>query len=145
MILTGSVAESKLLLIVHDFDSDMHFRHKILLVFLALCLYRSSRRRCSFRKGVLRNFVKFIGKHLCQGLFFKKKRPYSKRFLAQMFSCEFSKFLRTPFLKKHLRWLFLSTLSQNYIEYLIHSLTRGKFKCIVKIRSKESLIIKLTA
>ena len=27
---------------------------------------RSSRRRCSFKKGVLRNFAKFTGKHLCQ-------------------------------------------------------------------------------
>ena len=27
--------------------------------------YTSSRRRCSVRKGVLRNFAKFTGKHLC--------------------------------------------------------------------------------
>ena len=26
--------------------------------------------RCSLRKGVLRNFAKFTGKYLCQGLFF---------------------------------------------------------------------------
>ena len=29
-------------------------------------------RRCSAKKGVLRNFAKFIGKHLCQSLFFYK-------------------------------------------------------------------------
>ena len=29
-------------------------------------------RRCSGRKGVLRNFRKFTGKHLCQILFFNK-------------------------------------------------------------------------
>ena len=28
--------------------------------------------RCSVRKGVLRNFAKFTGKHLCQSLFFNK-------------------------------------------------------------------------
>ena len=28
--------------------------------------------RCSVRKIVLRNFVKFAGKHLCQSLFFNK-------------------------------------------------------------------------
>ena len=28
--------------------------------------------RCSVRKGVLGNFVKFTGKYLCQSLFFKK-------------------------------------------------------------------------
>ena len=33
---------------------------------------RSSHRRCSTRKGVLRNFAKFTGKDLCQSLFFNK-------------------------------------------------------------------------
>ena len=33
---------------------------------------RSSHRRCSVRKGVLRNFAKFTGKHLRQSLFFNK-------------------------------------------------------------------------
>ena len=33
---------------------------------------RSSHRRCSVRKGVLRNFVKFTEKHLCRILFFNK-------------------------------------------------------------------------
>ena len=33
---------------------------------------RSSHQRCSVKKGVLRNFAKFIGKHLCQNLFFNK-------------------------------------------------------------------------
>ena len=28
--------------------------------------------RCSAKKGFLRNFTKFIGKHLCQSLFFNK-------------------------------------------------------------------------
>ena len=31
---------------------------------------RSSHRRCSVGKGVLKNFAKFTGKHLCQSLFF---------------------------------------------------------------------------
>ena len=34
--------------------------------------FRSSHRRCSVKKGVLRNFAKFTGKHLCQRLFFDK-------------------------------------------------------------------------
>ena len=33
---------------------------------------RSSHQRCSTKKGVLRNFTKFTGKHLCQGLCFNK-------------------------------------------------------------------------
>ena len=34
---------------------------------------RSSHRRCSVRKGVLRNFAKFTRKHLSQSLFLKKR------------------------------------------------------------------------
>ena len=33
---------------------------------------RSSHQRCSITKGVLRNFAKFTGKHLCQSFFFNK-------------------------------------------------------------------------
>ena len=33
---------------------------------------RSSHWKCSVRKGVLRNFAKFTGKHLCQSFFFNK-------------------------------------------------------------------------
>ena len=64
---------------------------------------RSSQRRCSLRKGVLRislrkgilrNFAKITGKHLCQSLFLIKKRLWHVRF-----SVDFAKFLRTPFYK----------------------------------------------
>ena len=34
--------------------------------------FRSSYRRCFVKKGVLRNFAKLTGKHLCQSLFFNK-------------------------------------------------------------------------
>ena len=33
---------------------------------------RSSHQRCSVKKGVLTNFAKFTGKHLCQSLFFNR-------------------------------------------------------------------------
>ena len=33
---------------------------------------RSSRSEVFCKKGVLRNFAKFIGKHVCQSLFFNK-------------------------------------------------------------------------
>ena len=45
------------------------------------------------KKNCSRNSAKFTGKHLCQRLFFKKES------LAQVFSCEFCEFLRTPFLQ----------------------------------------------
>ena len=68
-----------------------------------LRLFRSSHRRCSVRKGVLRNFAIFTGKHLYQSLFFNTELYYIKKeTLAQVFSyefCEISKntfFNRTP-------------------------------------------------
>ena len=36
------------------------------------CIFRSSHRRCSGKKGVLRNFAKLTKKHLCQRFFFNK-------------------------------------------------------------------------
>ena len=52
---------------------------------------RSSRWEVFCKKGLLRNFAKFTGKHLCHGLFFKIKA------LAHVFSCEFCKFSKNNF------------------------------------------------
>ena len=55
--------------------------------------------RCSVRKGVLRNFGKFTGKHLCQSLFFDKVaglRPATllkKRFWHRCFPLNFQEHL----------------------------------------------------
>ena len=48
------------------------------------------------KKGVIRNFSKFTGKHLCQKLFFKKET------LAQVFSCEFCEISTNTFFTKNL-------------------------------------------
>ena len=37
-----------------------------------ILFYRNSHPEVFCKKGVLRNFVKFTGKHLCQSLFFNK-------------------------------------------------------------------------
>ena len=66
---------------------------------------RSSHRRCSVRKCVLRNFAKFTGKHLSQSLFFCQScRPQAcnfikKRLWRRCFPVNFTKFLRTPLLQ----------------------------------------------
>ena len=79
---------------------------------------RSSHRSCSVRKGVLRNFVKFTGKHLCQNLFFNKVAGLpatllKKRLWYRCFPVNFAKFLRTPFLQNtFLRLLLLSDISK---------------------------------
>ena len=37
-----------------------------------ILFYRSSHQRCSIKKGILGNFTKFTGKHLCQSLSFNE-------------------------------------------------------------------------
>ena len=48
-----------------------HFKDLIQTFIETICYFkvRSSHQRCSVRKGVLRNFTKFTGKHLSQSLF----------------------------------------------------------------------------
>ena len=57
------------------------------------------------KKGVLKNFAKFRGKHQCQSLFFNKAaglRPATllkKRLLHRCFTVNFAKCVRSPFLQ----------------------------------------------
>ena len=70
----------------------------------SIAIYRSSHRRYSVRKGVLRNFAKVTGKYLCQSLYFNKVRPATllkQRLWRRCFPMNFAKFLRTPFFAKH--------------------------------------------
>ena len=77
---------------------------------------RSSHRRCSVKKGVLRSFAKFTRKHLCQSLFFNEVadlRPATllkKRLRHRCFPVNFAKFLRTPLLQNTSRRLVLCFL-----------------------------------
>ena len=58
---------------------------------------RSSRPEVFCKKGVLRFFPKFTGKHLCESLVFNK--VVKKRLWHRCFPVNFAKFLRTPFLQ----------------------------------------------
>ena len=56
------------------------------------------------KKGVLRNFTKFTGKHLCQSLFFNKVagsacNSIKKETLPQVFFCEFYEISKNTFLQ----------------------------------------------
>ena len=59
------------------------------------------------RKGVLRSFAKFTGKHLCHGHFFNKVAGlwpaifFKKKALVQVFSCEFCKISKNIFSTEH--------------------------------------------
>ena len=62
------------------------------------------------KEGVLRNFAKLPGKHLCQRLIFNKVASQAKAFnfikkesLAQAFSCEFCEISKNAFFIRDLR------------------------------------------
>ena len=63
------------------------------------------------KKDILKNSVKFTGKHLCQSLFFNEAIFFNnfikKETMAQMFSCEFYGIFKNIFFIEHLQWLFL--------------------------------------
>ena len=78
---------------------------KIVNLWVKFPNYRSSHRRCSVRKGVLRTLAKFTGKYLCQSLFFNKVacgacNLIKKETLAQVFSCEFCQISENTFLHR---------------------------------------------
>ena len=68
----------------------------------------------SLKKGILKIFAKFIGKHLCRRLLFYKVKPLRPTTLVKMgfqhrcFDVNFLKVLKTPFFAEHIRWLLLN-------------------------------------
>ena len=60
-------------------------------------IIRSSRPNVICKKGVLKNFSKFTGKHLFWSLFFAGLRLSKKETLAQVFSCQFCEFYKNTF------------------------------------------------
>ena len=103
-----------------------------------------------YRKGVLRNFAKFIWKHLCQSLFFNKvvdHRPATllkKRLWHRCFPVNFAIFLRTPFFIEHLWWLFLFFTFSLPLEYIkvFENLNHETTKDFTYLEVSKILIIK---
>ena len=75
---------------------------------------KSSHWRCSVRKDVLRNFAKFTGKHLCQGLFLNKIAGFSLSF-----TVNFAKLLRAPLLQNTSVCLLLFMVSKYFLSPLL--------------------------
>ena len=110
----------------------INYYHQFFMIFLRNLMFinddymlKSSISEVFYKKGVLRNFTKFKGKHLCQSLFFNKVtglRPATllkERLWHKSFPVNFVKFLKTPFLTKHLWWLLLYALqSLFFIMYM---------------------------
>ena len=68
---------------------------------------RSIHQRCSRKKGVLKNFTKFTGKHVCQSLLFNKVAGENSNFikketLTQVLSCEFFEIFKNTCFTGHL-------------------------------------------
>ena len=80
-------------------------------------MFRNSHQKCSVRKGVLRNFVKFTGNHLCQNLL-QAWNLIKIETLAQVFSCEFCEMsIRAPFLQN---------TSERLLLYIVRRADRGR-------------------
>ena len=73
------------------------------------------------KKGVLRNFAKFTGKHLHQSLFFLLTL-LKKRLRHRCFPVSFAKFLRTPFLQSTSGRMVKIGLHQLLLLLLVHFL-----------------------
>ena len=98
---------------------------------------RSNHRRCSVKKGVLRNFAKFTGKHLCQSLFFNQVAGgtcnlIKKETLAQVFSCEFCEIFKNTFFTEHV-WATASLPRSNSVQISFKDIPFG-LKIIVESR-----------
>ena len=91
------------------------------------------------QKGVLGNFTKLTGKHLCKSLFLNKVaglRPATllkKRLWYRCFPVNFVKFVRTPFLQSISGWLLL------YLFMITNKFF--KFSTIVRDRHQTLLLI----
>ena len=104
-------------------------------------MYRRSRSEVFCKKGVLENFAKFTGKHLCQGLFFNKVAGLRPTTLLKRDSRTgvfvFLWILRNLWehFFEHVRWLFL---------YVFEKVTsKSSFKYIERDQSGD-LIMKLS-
>ena len=99
-------------------SSQLKTRESHFFLLLSWSLVRSSHSEVFYKNSVLRNFAKFTGKHLGQGLFFNKVaglRPKAcnfikKRLWHRYFHVNFAKFLRTAFLIEHLWWMLLFSI-----------------------------------
>ena len=73
-----------------------------------LSLFRSSHRKCSVKKSVLKNFTNFTGKHLCWSLFLISLQVFGPATLLKytptlMFSYEICKTFKNTYFEKHLQ------------------------------------------
>ena len=100
-----------------------------------LIITRSSHRRCSVKRGVLKNFEKFTG-NTCLGVSFLtilqsfNPATFLKETPTQMFSCEVWEVFRTPILKNLCERLLLYHVFQLFWMWEHHF-----WRCVMNVRS----------
>ena len=91
-------------------------------------IFRSSQRRWSMRKGVLKNSANFTGKHLCWSLFSIKLQAWipatllKKRLQHRCFPVKVAKFLRIPILKNICERLLVNIVKRYHYLYSLKTL-----------------------
>ena len=99
------------------------------------------------KKGVLRNFAKCTGKHLCQSFFFNKTAglqpatSLKKKLWHRCFPVNFAKFLKTPTLTEHLWWLLLFVSANIYRSFRKITKTIRQIHFVIKNQFLRSLIL----
>ena len=72
-IAVGLSFASKTMILNISWNEKKNWRDFLIHNFVEIFQFsRSSHKRCSLKKAIPKNFSKFTGKHLCQGLFFNK-------------------------------------------------------------------------
>ena len=104
-------------------DYDFIFDAKLKCDFVLNSHFRSCQQRFSARNGVLRNFAKFTGKHLCQSPAILLKRRLWHRY----FPVNFAKFLWTPFYRTSPGDCFWTEYSL-FLNFWIMKCTQNKYK-----------------
>ena len=103
---------------------------------------RSSHQR-SMKKGILRNFVKFTGKHLCQSLFFNKVAKacslIKEDTLAQVLSYEFYEISKNIFFTEHF-WATASVKLCRKLIFLMELLKPGSTPLKLASKTMRSFI-----
>ena len=101
-----------------NFDKEFLINHwsKFTFFIRMAKILRSSHRRCSVRKGILRKFARLTQENTCARVsilikFQAETRNFLKKeTLVQVLSCDFAKFLRTHFWQDTSRRLLLDTV-----------------------------------
>ena len=130
---------------VNEISVKFFFVLHCTIAYLQYVTIRSSRSEVFCKKGVLENFAKFTGKHLCQSLFLIKRLRHEawnfikKETLAQVFTCEFSEiskntfFYRTPPVAASVSYIQYGTCCM--VSFLLET-----FTCVINFSLKEKCL-----